>query len=41
MPWLSLDPDALKGTFLASPKRGEITDLGDIKEHMIIEHYSK
>jgi small subunit ribosomal protein S4 len=41
MPWLSLDPDAMKGTFLASPKRGEITDLGDIKEHMIIEHYSK
>jgi len=41
MPWLSLDPDAMKGKFLAAPKRGEITDLGDIKEQMIIEHYSK
>jgi len=41
MPWLSLDPDAMAGKFLAVPKRGEITDLGDIKEQMIIEHYSK
>jgi len=41
MPWLSLDPDAMKGKFLAAPKRSEITDLGDIKEQMIIEHYSK
>jgi len=41
MPWLSLDPDAMKGKFLAVPKRGDITDLGDIKEQMIIEHYSK
>jgi len=41
MPWLSLDPDAMKGTFLAVPKRGDITDLSDIKEQMIIEHYSK
>jgi small subunit ribosomal protein S4 len=41
MPWLSLDPDEMKGKFLAAPRRGEITDLGDIKEQMIIEHYSK
>jgi len=41
MPWLSLDPDAMAGKFLAVPKRGEIADLGDIKEQMIIEHYSK
>jgi len=41
MPWLSLDPDAMKGKFLAAPKRSDITDLGDIKEQMIIEHYSK
>jgi small subunit ribosomal protein S4 len=41
MPWLSLDPDAMKGKFLAAPKRGDITDLGDIKEQMIIELYSK
>jgi small subunit ribosomal protein S4 len=41
MPWLSLDPDAMKGKFVASPRRSDITDLGDIKEQMIIELYSK
>jgi len=41
MPWLSLDPDAVKGKFLASPRRSDITDLCDIKEQMIIELYSK
>jgi small subunit ribosomal protein S4 len=41
MPWLSLDPDSMKGKFLAFPQRNEITDLGDIKEQMITELYSK
>ena len=41
MPWLSLDPDAMKGIFVAAPRRSDITDLGDIKEQMIIELYSK
>jgi len=41
MPWLSLDPDSMKGKFLVSPRRSDITDLGDIKEQMIIELYSK
>jgi small subunit ribosomal protein S4 len=41
MPWLQLDPDALKGTFLASPRRSDITDLADVKEQMIVEYYSK
>jgi small subunit ribosomal protein S4 len=41
MPWLSLDPDAMKGKFLAIPRRSDITDLGDIKEQMIVELYSK
>jgi len=41
MPWLSLDPDDMKGKFLVSPRRSDITDLGDIKEQMIIELYSK
>ena len=41
MPWLSLDPDAMKGKFLAVPRRSDITDLSDIKEQMIIEYYSK
>jgi len=41
MPWLSLDPDAMTGKFLSAPQRSDITDLGDIKEQMIIEYYSK
>ncbi|MDR1597113.1 MAG: 30S ribosomal protein S4 [Treponema sp.] len=41
MPWLQMDPDALKGKFLAAPRRSDITDLADIKEQMIVELYSK
>jgi len=41
MPWLHLDPDAMKGKFLAVPRRSDVTDLLDIKEQMIIELYSK
>jgi small subunit ribosomal protein S4 len=41
MPWLSLDPDAMKGKFLVIPRRSDITDLADIKEQMIVELYSK
>jgi small subunit ribosomal protein S4 len=41
MPWLQLDPDGMKGVFLAVPRRSDITDLADIKEQMIVEYYSK
>ena len=41
MPWFQLDPDQMKGTFLANPRRSDITDLADIKEQMIVEYYSK
>jgi small subunit ribosomal protein S4 len=41
MPWLELDPDAMKGTFVSCPRRSDITDLADIKEQMIVELYSK
>jgi small subunit ribosomal protein S4 len=41
MPWLELDPDAMRGKFLAAPRRNDITDLADIKEQMIVELYSK
>jgi len=41
MPWLHLDPDTMKGKFLAIPRRSDVTDLGDIKEQMIVELYSK
>ncbi|GHU21922.1 30S ribosomal protein S4 [Spirochaetia bacterium] len=41
LPWLKLDPTAMKGRFLAIPRRSDITDLLDIKEQMIVELYSK
>ena len=41
MPWLRLDPDAMKGQFLTVPRRSDVTDLEDIKEQMIVELYSK
>jgi small subunit ribosomal protein S4 len=41
MPWLELDPDGMKGKFLAVPRRSDITDLADVKEQMIVEYYSK
>jgi small subunit ribosomal protein S4 len=41
MPWLSLDPDAMKGKFLVAPRRSDITDLADVKEQMVVELYSK
>jgi small subunit ribosomal protein S4 len=41
MPWLHLDPDALKGKLLSLPRRSDITDIADIKEQMIVEYYSK
>ncbi len=40
-PWISLDADALKGTFVSVPRRNEVTDLADIKEQLIVELYSK
>jgi small subunit ribosomal protein S4 len=41
MSWLELDPDGLKGKFLAAPRRNDISDLLDIKEQLIVEYYSK
>jgi small subunit ribosomal protein S4 len=41
MPWLTLDPDTMKGTYVANPRRSDITDLADVKEQMIVELYSK
>lgn len=41
MPWVSVDVDALKGTFSAYPRREEVLDLADIKEQLVVELYSK
>ncbi len=40
-PWIQLDPDTMKGTFLAVPRRGEVTELEDINEQLIVELYSR
>lgn len=40
-PWLSLDPDAMKGKLVAYPLRSDVTDLADIKEQLVVELYSK
>ncbi|MDC7244871.1 MAG: 30S ribosomal protein S4 [Sphaerochaetaceae bacterium] len=41
VPWLSLDPDNMKGSFLAVPRRTDITEVKDIKEQLIVELYSR
>ena len=41
MPWISVDVDAVKGTFTVLPRRDEVTDLADIKEQLVVEFYSK
>jgi small subunit ribosomal protein S4 len=40
-PWITLDADALKGTFVTVPRRADVTDLADIKEQLVVELYSK
>jgi small subunit ribosomal protein S4 len=41
MPWLSLDPDGMKGSLSAIPGRNDVTDLGDVNEQLIVELYSR
>jgi small subunit ribosomal protein S4 len=41
VPWLEIDPDRMSGKVRAIPRRSEITDLGDIREQLIVELYSK
>ncbi|HBG66298.1 MAG TPA: 30S ribosomal protein S4 [Treponema sp.] len=40
-PWVSLDEDAVKGTFVQYPRREEVTELADVKEQLVVELYSK
>ena len=40
-PWITLDVDAVKGTFVQYPRREEVTDLADVKEQLVVELYSK
>lgn len=41
MPWVSVDVEAVKGTFVQYPMRNEVTDLADVKEQLVVELYSK
>jgi len=41
MPWLSLDVDKLEGKFNLVPQRQDIVDMGDIREQLVVELYSK
>jgi small subunit ribosomal protein S4 len=40
-PWLSLNADTMKGTFLAVPRRSDVTEVADIKEQLVVELYSR
>ena len=39
--WMSLDTDAMKGTFNSYPLRSDIPDLEKINEQLIVELYSR
>lgn len=39
--WVTVDADAVKGTFNSLPARADITDLVDVKEQLVVELYSK
>ena len=41
VPWLEVDPDGMVGTVRAIPQRGDIPDLGEVNEQLIVELYSK
>jgi small subunit ribosomal protein S4 len=41
VPWLEIDPDKMVGKVIAIPRRNDLTDLGDVKEQLIVELYSK
>ncbi|TFG63872.1 MAG: 30S ribosomal protein S4 [Spirochaetales bacterium] len=41
VPWLDVDPDQMKGTVKALPRKSDVMDLADIKEQLIVELYSR
>jgi small subunit ribosomal protein S4 len=41
VPWLEIDPDQMVGKVITVPRRNDLTDLGDVKEQLIVELYSK
>jgi small subunit ribosomal protein S4 len=41
VPWLEVNPDSMVGMLKIIPKRNDVTDLGDIREQLVVELYSK
>lgn len=41
MPWITVDPDNMKGQFVAVPQRSEVTELEGVNEQLIVELYSR
>lgn len=41
MPWLTVDPDNMKGQFVAVPKREEVKELEGVNEQLVVELYSR
>ncbi|MFA5514517.1 MAG: 30S ribosomal protein S4 [Sphaerochaetaceae bacterium] len=40
-PWLSLNPDTMKGKFLAIPRRSDVAEVANINEQLVVELYSR
>lgn len=41
VPWIDVDPDQMKGTIKALPRKSDVADLADIREQLIVELYSR
>ena len=41
VPWLVVDPDSMRGTVKAIPRRGDVTDIAEVNEQLVVELYSK
>jgi small subunit ribosomal protein S4 len=41
VPWITVDADVQKGTYVSRPRRDEVADLTDLKEQLVVEYYSK
>jgi small subunit ribosomal protein S4 len=40
-PWLNVDPDEMKGTVKAIPRKSDVSELEDINEQLVVELYSR
>ena len=41
MPWLSVDPDNMKGQFITVPERAAVKELEGVNEQLVVELYSR